>query len=345
MKISYFVILVVTISVFVSCDQELLRPDPIPDPSKFAANQTILEDFFVKCIAFGNDGSAWIGTTEGLIHYSQTHSILYNDQNSMLTELRILDIAVDSKDNIWIGSNGLLKFDGKRFTHFTKANSDIPVDHVSSLAIDSNDNVWVASSRPGVGGLAKYSGDKFEVYTPENSPLPAHHTEAIAIDSEDNLWASAMLGVNFIYIIRISGETWTIYDSNNFEQKIPWITDLDIDSQNRLCGAIDFGLAPNRFTSPHVFRFNGDGFDTFTVDSITGWTGKILVDNNDRFWYSFGYGYAYYNGTNWEKTISEVVEAEPRGYYKTNYNTFQQAPDGNIWIGTSDGIIILEEKE
>lgn len=66
---------------------------------------------------------------------------------------------MDSKNNIWISGEGLCKFDGEGFEHYTSQNSDIPVDLVQSIAIDSKDNIWFNTS----AGYAVYDGDKWAV--------------------------------------------------------------------------------------------------------------------------------------------------------------------------------------
>jgi ligand-binding sensor domain-containing protein len=344
MRIHILSILAIAIILCISCDQDLLRPDPIPDPSKFAANQTILEDYRISSIAFEGNGGAWIGTSVGLIHYSTTHSILYNSQNSLINSA-IWDIAIDSKNNIWIGTNGLIKFDGKRFTAYNTKNSDIPDDVVNTIAIDSNDEIWITSSTRGGISLAMFDGESFEVFSTENSPLPANITTAIVIDNEDNIWVSAILGALHSYLIKISDESWTVYDSVDFKQKIFWISDLDIDSKNQVCGAIDYGLSSERFPSPHVFCFNGDNFETYSLDSTHGNFASIMVDRHDKVWYSFGMGYAYHDGNDWSKTISETTNENGNSYWKTSFRTIEEAPDGNIWVGTTEGIRIIEEKD
>ncbi len=145
-----------------------------PDPSRFYANQTILEGYAIQSIAFDSKGTAWIGTfNSGVIKYSLTETIVFDSLNSPLTNEMIWDIAVDSKDFVWIGGDGLTKYNGNSFTRYTSENSVLPEDRIHVIDIDSEDNVWFSSSVHRSGGLVKYDGRDFEVFTPENSPLPA----------------------------------------------------------------------------------------------------------------------------------------------------------------------------
>lgn len=333
------------LSIFLmSCEKTVPDPYPIhdPDPSKFYAGQTILDSIAALSIAFDKDGTAWIGTTDkGLIKYGLTQTKVYNWKNSIISNYSIRDIAIDSKNNVWIGADGLIKYDGDKFYRLSTANSNIPLDIVWSVAVDSKDDVWLASSTAGSGGLVKYDGESFEVFTPENSPLPIHHTTAIAIDNEDNVWVAATQGVMLSYLVKISGESWTVYDSVDFKQNIYWVPNIDINSRNQVCGVIDYQLPFTRYYYPNMFCFDGMNMDTFGIDSIRGFR-SIFVDDSDNYWCTYNGGYACFNGEEWNRTESETIVVNGYSQYKTWYITVEQAKDGNIWVATDDGIQILE---
>ncbi len=333
------------ISIFLmSCEKTVPDPYPIhdPDPSKFYANQTILDSIAALSIAFDSEGTAWIGTTDqGLIKYGLTQTKVYNWKNSIISNYSIRDIAIDSKNNVWIAADGLIKYDGEKFYRYSTANSNIPGDHAWSIAVDSNDDVWIASFSAESAVLAKYNGETFEVFTPDNSPLPIHHSSAIAIDNEENVWVATTLGVTNSYLIKISGESWTVYDSVDFKQNIHWVLDIDINSRNQVCGVIDYQLPFTRYYSPNMFCFDGINMDTFGLDSIRGFQ-SILVDDSDNFWCTYHGGYACFNGEEWNRTESETIFVNGYSQFKTWFITIEQAPDGNIWVATGDGIRILE---
>jgi len=328
----------IIVSIFLfSCEKDKQISDPDP------ANQTILDSICVKTIVFDSEGTAWIGTlNQGLVKYSVTETEIFNSSNSPLTNNPIWDIAVDSKDNIWIGTNGLVKYDGVGFTTYNTSNSDIPEDVVMSLEVDSSDDIWMASSRFKLGGIAKFDGEIFTVFTPENSALPVNLTTAIAIDNDDNVWVAATESVYNTYLIKISGESWIVYDSVDFKQKIGWISDIEINSKNQVCGVIDKTTISINGSNPKVFCFDGSNMESYTVEG-SRWEGykSIMVDNNDNYWCTFGQGYAYSKGTMWTRIESEVVD----GYYTNAYFTIEQAPDGNIWIGKDSGIEIIEQNK
>jgi len=333
------------LSIFLmSCEKTVPDPYPIhdPDPSKFYANQTILDTIPILSIAFDNDGTAWIGTQHrGLVKYGLTQTKVFNSQNSIISNFSIRDIAIDSENHVWLGADGLIKFDGEKFYRLNSDNSNIPEDVVWSTAVDSNDDVWVASNRAGSGGIAKFDGEQFEVFTPENSPLPFHSTHAIAIDNEDNVWAASMFGAYESYLSKISEDSWTVYDSSDFKHNLFEVLDLEINSKNQLCGVINYSLPLSMYHTPNAFCFDGIHMDTYGVDSIRGCQ-TIFVDNNDNLWCTFGHGYVCFVGDEHFRVVSEVIDINGVSTYATWFSTISQAPDGNIWIGTGEGIRIIE---
>jgi len=67
-------------------------------------------------------------------------------------------IAVDVNNNKWFANseNGLSKYNGAGWKHYTKLNSRIPSDRISSIKLDQAGNKWISTYE---GGLSKYKGD------------------------------------------------------------------------------------------------------------------------------------------------------------------------------------------
>lgn len=85
-----------------------------------------------------------------------------------LNMTRILGVFEDKRANIWFyntgdfnNETGLLRYDGKKFTHFNTSNG-LPSDNVLDVIEDHENNLWLATSG---GGLVKFSGEKFIHFT------------------------------------------------------------------------------------------------------------------------------------------------------------------------------------
>lgn len=315
-----------------SCEKSTDNPDKLHNDF----NQNILDGYFVKSIAFDKHDNAWIGTfNQGLIKYNSGKTIVYNSENSIVPDSSVIyDIEVDSKNNVWISCKGLLKYDGNNFTHYNSSNTPIPEDFVESIAIDSKDHVWFSSSRFRQGGVVKYDGAIWTVYTPDNSDLPVNSVKSVAIDKNDNVWLALSEIVGYAYLVKISNNTWTIYTSADLGFSPYYFGNIQINSQNKVCGAIDYSLSSMITNNgPQVFIFDGESSEKLQYDSISN-IKSITVDNQDNIW-CIGYGgYAVYNGQKWTIDYSSFKEE--------SVFAIEQATDDKIWIGTGDGIYISD---
>lgn len=314
----------------ISCEKTPENPESLQTDF----NTKILDGYFVKSIAFDKLGNAWIGTfKQGLIKYNSRETIVYNSNNSLISDASVIyDIAVDSKNNVWIASDGLIKYNGTGFIKYNSENTPIPEDFVSSIAIDSKDNIWFSSSRFRQGGIVKYDNSNWTVYTPDNSALPVNFVQSIVVDMNDNVWLALNEIVNETYLVKISGEKWTNYTSSDLKFTPYYFGNIQINSKNQLCVAIDYSLSSTFFNNgPQVFIFDGNSAQQLQNDSIRI-VKFISVDKDDNIWCGLYGGYVVYNGQNW---IIDNSSFKEEGVF-----AIEQAPDNKIWIGTGDGIFI-----
>lgn len=297
-------------------------------------NTKILDGYFVNSIAFDNLGNAWIGTfKQGLIKYNSEGKTIYNSANSVISDNSVInDLAIDSRNNVWIACEALIKFDGKNFTTFNSSNSPVPEDFIKSVAIDSQDNIWFSSSRFRLGGLVKYDGTNFTVFTPDNSDLPANLITGITVDKNDKVWIALNEIVNNSYLVKISNNKWTTYNSSDLGFTPYYFGNIQTDSKNRLVGAIDYSLSSTLYNNgPQVFIFDGADSETLTCDNNLN-IRFLTIDKNNNIWCGTSDGYAVYNGKKW--TIDNS------SFKAESVFAIEQSPDNKIWIGTGNGIYI-----
>lgn len=299
-------------------------------------NTHILDGYFIQSIVFDQSGNAWIGTfNQGLIKYNPEETTIYNAENSPFKDTSVIyDIAVDSKNNIWIACESLIKFDGEEFVIYNSGNTPIPEDFISSVDIDSEDNIWFSSSRFRQGGVVKYDNTDWTVYTPDNSDLPVNFVRSIAVDKQDNVWLALNEIVNDACLVKISGDDWTIYTSDDLGFTPYYFGDIKVNSKNQLCGAIDYSLSSLYYHSgPDAFIFDGNTAKQLQHDSIRS-TRFITVDDEDNIWFGMYGGFAVYDGHDWFIDLT--------GFKEEGVFAIEQSPDNKIWIGTGNGIYISD---
>jgi hypothetical protein len=334
--ICYFV---VVSALFTACE----KTDDKPLNTKF--DRHILPGYNIAAIAFDGQGNAWLGTynwqTPGnynlpqLIKYNleSGEKVVYDESNSLIQPgMFIWTIVADKKNNIWIGSNGLIKFDGETFTKFSSENSVIPVDFVNSVAVDSKDNIWFSSSSHLKGGFVKYDGTSFQVFTPDNSELPKNGVRRVVIDGSDQVWLAQYGAIDATLLVKYAGDTWTIYDHSQFGFTLPFWADVTLNSKNQVCGAIDYTLSYGTYDQrPQVMLFDGNDCKHLQFDDFSN-PRALAVDRDDNIWCVNQDLLAVYNGSTW---LLDSLTFKDSGI-----GAIGVSKDNKVWVGTSNGIYI-----
>jgi len=104
----------------------------------------ILYIYAIKCKA---NGTVVAGTSGyGFLTYDGTNIYQYYD----VSYKNVKAIEEDISGNTWLGTdNGLFKWTGSGFTHYTTANG-LPTNNITSLLYDSKSRLWIG----GYGGTA-----------------------------------------------------------------------------------------------------------------------------------------------------------------------------------------------
>lgn len=171
----------------------------------------------------GKNGTVWFGTYSALIGYDGKQFKIFNNEvlglNGTTEVLHIRSLMEDSKGNLWIGNNsgnntiggiGVIKYDGNKFTNFTKelrlrredTNGNC-LDRVFSMCEDTQGNIWFGTVESGVW---RYDGQTLKNFTKKDG-LDGDMTWIIYKSKGGELWFGG--GPNGVY--RFNG--------NSFERK------------------------------------------------------------------------------------------------------------------------------
>lgn len=128
-----------------------------------------------NCFVTDNNGTVWIGTTDGVALFYDSRKIFNNSSYAcsriliprndgtgqadyLLSGQSVLSIAVDGSNKMWFGTNnGALHTsnDGQvSYTHFTTENSPLFSNTINDMTIDDDGNVYFATDK----GLISYKG-------------------------------------------------------------------------------------------------------------------------------------------------------------------------------------------
>jgi ligand-binding sensor domain-containing protein/signal transduction histidine kinase len=249
---------------------------------------------------------------KAITQYSQ--SIWQTEQG--LPENSVQAILQTSDGYIWLGTEeGLVRFDGVRFTVFDKQNTKaIKHNNISSLYESTDGCLWIGT----YAGLTRYKQGEFSAYTSKEG-LPGETVVSMIEAQDGSLWVSIQeAGLARIKDGKITAFTTADGLSNN---NIRFVKE---DGAGRLWIGTDDGL--NRYENGkfRVYRAK-DGLFSDTVN----------VGYHDRagnFWVGTDKGLTQFRDGN--LIPHETKDALP----VEGVTQIHEAQDGSLWLGTRSGL-------
>lgn len=238
-------------------------------------------------------------------------------QNSVLT------MAQDGGGYLWLGTyEGLVRFDGVRFTVFDKQNTkELTANWVTALHYDQQGELWIGT----IDGLLKRRGEHFE----RIGGLPNESISAITADPGKNLWIGTNGGG--LHLLEPDGSVTSFTAEKNAMGDA--IISLSFDRKGALyIGTSDKGLIryANKIFTP---LGKAEGFPEAPVL-------RILQDINNNLWIATrGDGLHLHAGN------SSRIFNESDGLPSNTVNDIIQDRDNNLFVATSNGIARLSGEQ
>lgn len=268
---------------------------------------------------------------------------------------------VQTRDGyLWLGTQeGLVRFDGARFSVFNKQNTEALVNHdVITLLEDRSGALWIGTLG---GGLVRYQDGKFAHFGAEQG-LSNEYVRSLYQDRDGALW----IGTDLAGVNRMKDGKFTVYTmrnglSNNFVRSIlqdsagnMWFG-TDGGGVNKFDGhrftvyTTKEGLCHNFVSVIHEDRKGGAlYFGTFgggisklangkfeTIDAASGlannYIHSIVQDYSGTFWIGTEGGLSRWNNGAWSHFGTQ------QGLTNDVIWCLVEDHEGSLWIGTYNG--------
>ena len=320
--------------LIISCEKD--TGDNMNKDISFGITGRILEGKHINSIASDNKGNVWVASDRNL--YFTKSSI----NKSYTIDFPVLDMAIAPDETVWIGTNGggLAHFDDNRVTWYTEANAGLPRDYISNVEIGADGKVWFSSCAFRIGGLCVFDGEKFEIFTPENSPLNQNIIEDIEIGPEGEVYIATSGTVGKTNIYRITNNTWDCL--GNEEGMFYWVNSFTTGPSGSIFLIEDFSLSSTFMNPANLFEYSDDEWHKIDSDNTQDFRffTRIKADKRNYCWVSChknGSLVLYvYEGSAWISSPDDI-------FWDTYITTIETDNENNIWIGTADGVYILNQ--
>lgn len=234
----------------------------------------------------------------------------------------------DHQGNLWIGSggngNGLVKYDGTKFTLFTTADG-LSDNRILSIGSQSDGTIWVGTV---FGGVCRFDGTQWQCFN-DTTYLGSSEVWSTFVENDSSIWFGNQDGVS-----RYDGKTWIKYlgfYSDTFPNGWHYPKDvysIGFDHQGR--GWFGF--------SRGVYEYSNGEFHLTILDNYNNVTiSDIAADSKGKVWFSsFTRGAYCFDAGVW--TNYSLADGMP----STWASSVAVDSKGNIWFGTEEGLVKLQ---
>lgn len=244
-------------------------------------------------------------------------------------------IFQDKKGSMWFGTegNGAFKYDGKKYTHYTRENGLVG-QFIRTINQDNSGNIWFGTDL----GIYSYNGMFFVDYT-KNKNSGYHSTSCSFVDKNGELWFGSKDGV-----YKFDGQKLNLIALPISEvDKQTCSTQYSVYSINEdNNGNYYFGTELRG-----VCKYNGTTFEYITDKDLDKGAVRIVYkDKKGIMWFgNNGAGLYSYDGNTLRNISTEKGLNNPNfgktrlmGAPGTMARVWSIAEDiaGNLWVGTID---------
>lgn len=311
-------------------------------------NQGTLSNI-ISCFLEDSDGFLWVGTVDGLKRYDGNTFTTFkheNDNTNSLVHNDIEALCEDKMGRIWIGTREGIGYFDKKNNHFFRFKEFHKNDYVCyNIVCDSGGDIWFSISEQGVFRystktklIKKYAHNPNDKLSISSNKI---HQKGIIFDpSNKGIWFDSVEGVNYFEF-----SSQKFYHKNNNPKNLSILKSefnrsLSLDGDNLIFFDEDLLKIKYFNLKKQIVVKEIDIKNVGERDHLI--IAYIFVDNQHNLWLSDWSNHCYFLDIKTQKT-SELKNdnAKPTSIGATFFWCAFQQKDGNIWLGTNNGISVV----
>ncbi|PKR79858.1 hypothetical protein CW751_12955 [Brumimicrobium salinarum] len=269
--------------------------------------------------------------------------------------MRFRDVLIDHKQQKWVNSrNGILHIKEQDTLSFNEK-SGLPINDINVVFEDTENNIWIGTNGK---GLIRFTDEVFTFYN-EKSGFPSDLIIAMEIDKQNNKWFSTI--DQGIFKMAPNGDIEKIEAINSAVWKITYHDDKVFFASNYGLFVYDYKTFKSYFTGNSklpsnkirgLHSFNDSTLIISTVEGSVFYTGK-----NNLITQPPPHIKDLKNVRDFESKGEVLYGAAPNGIFRleenelsvehmeSGINCIEIDRNGQLWIGTENGLFLKKEKE
>lgn len=296
---------------------------------------------FIKRIIKSKNGDIWIGTDRGIAYVNTTlGQIIKPDFCKNISHLQINTICEDREGNLWLGTNEGVKVVNPNFKKVISVLIGLNEQqsfNVNFIDIDKDGNIWIGSNY-GFCAIKKiapkelFSSKKIEgKFFKEKNRLGY-----FKIDSQNKLWINNDTK-NYIFDI---GSSCMLKNKLNLNVNIDGKCILILSKDDVLIGSRWNGITELTRNKEEIFVPTSKlWMNTNSTTDLSNTVNVLFEDRVGNIWAGTKAGLYISRKSN--HTPFHNIKAENQKPNKLSHNAISsiiQSKNGELWIGTSNGL-------
>ena len=323
---------------------------------KLNTENSELSHNYVKAIAKDNDGSVWIGTSNGLNRYDGHNIKVYYQGDCGLTSSSIVELGIDKFNNLWLKTNDATQFFDRNTETFVCRETDLFKKHQTDeekitdyllkdlkmsirypglipvcTSYDTEGNIWIGTN----DGIYVFNQTdksiRHIINTGQQFSLLDNRVTAIYSGHHGEVWIGTRSGV--FYSDRTSSIFKKTTSINGMSLKNSYINAFAQDNKGKIwISTENSGIFIYDILTSEIQKFNHDSLPRrcLSIKIIEKELWIITADGVTRI----------HLDTKASKSFTESTEQRKIGYSRD----VCCSKDGKIFIGTHIGLFLLNEK-
>ena len=278
----------------------------------------------IRSLHQDHHGNLWFSSDDGITRYDGKYLSHFVVSHGMYKNNIILSILEDQSGFLWFGTfgGGVLCFDGKKFTQYTKKEG-LSNNIVNCIIQDRSGNFWMATSG---GGVSKFDGKVFTHYTTKEG-LASDQIRSIFQDNEGKIW----FGTFGKGVSRFDGHSFSNYSEKEGFPATHIASIIQDKAGNMWFGSYKKGL----------IKYDGHFFYQYTDKQGLSNSNVLCMvqEDNGIIWVgSSGAGIFMFDG----KIFNNYTEED--GLSNNFIRCSVIGKQGDLWFGTRDGGLVRYRK-